>query len=185
MSAEIEKDTNRKMDHTVEIFQEELDGVRTGRASAEILNPIHIDYYGVSTPLNQAATITAPEPQMIIVTPFDRSMAGEIAKAIQNSDLGLNPNNDGGMIRVPVPVLTEERRKDLVKHVKKLGEDCKIALRNIRREANEKLKKKEKDKEISQDEERMAHDRIQKVTDRHVQTIDEMIKKKETDLLTV
>ena len=185
MSAEIEKETNRKMDHTVERFQIELDGVRTGRATVELLHPIHVDYYGASTPLHQAATIAVPEPQMLLVTPFDRSMEGEIAKAIQNSDLGLNPSADGGVIRVPVPVLTEERRKDLVKHVKKLGEDCKIALRNIRREANDRLKKLEKEKEISQDEERAAHDRIQKVTDTHVSSIDVLIKKKEEDLLKV
>ena len=185
MSAEIEDDANRKMDHTLELLQKDLEGVRTGRASAEILNPIHVDYYGTATPLNQMATITTPEAQLIVVTPYDKSVAGEIVKAIQNSDLGLNPSGDGTVIRVPVPVLTEERRKELVKHVKKLGEDCKIALRNIRRDANDKLKKKEKDKEISQDEEKMAHGKIQQVTDKHVTTIDEMIKRKESDLLKV
>jgi len=185
MSTEIEQETDRKMNHTLEILKKELEGVRTGRASAELLSPIHVDYYGASTPLSQLATITTPESQLILVTPFDKSIVGEISKTIQNSDLGLNPSADSSVIRVPVPLLTTERRKELVKHAKKLGEDNKIALRNIRREANEHLKKLEKEKQISQDEEKMAHDKIQVLTDRHVQTIDEMVKKKETDLLTV
>ena len=185
MLAEIEAEANKKMDHTLELLKKNLDAVRTGRASSDILNPISVDYYGTLTPLNQLATINTPDPQMITVTPFDKSVIKDIEKSILSSDLGLNPSSDGNIIRVPIPILTEERRKELVKHVKKLGEDGKIAIRNIRRDSNDKLKKLEKDKEISQDQEKFAHDEIQKVTDTHVKNIDELVKNKETDLMTV
>ncbi len=185
MSAEIEADSNRKMDNTLELFKKDLSTIRTGRASTDILTPVMVDYFGTPTPLNQLATLNTPDAQLITVTPFDKSTAKEIEKAIRAADLGLNPSSDGHMIRVPIPVLTEERRKELVKHVKKLGEDGKIAIRNIRRDANEKLKKMEKDKEISQDEERTAHDKIQAVTDAHVKSIDELVKTKEQELMTV
>ena len=185
MVAEVQDESNRKMDHTLELLKAELASVRTGRASTDILNPIMVDYYGTPTPLNQMATLATPDAQLITVTPFDKSIIKDVEKAILAADLGLNPASDGNLIRVPVPVLTEERRRDLVKHVKKLGEDGKIAIRNIRRDANEKLKAKEKDKEISQDEEKMSHDKIQTVTDNHVKAIDEMVKEKENDLMTV
>lgn len=185
MTAEIESESNRKMDHTLELLKKELGAVRTGRASAEILSPITVDYYGTATPLNQLATLNTPDAQLITVTPFDKSTTKDIEKAIMASDLGLNPSSDGTIIRVPVPVLTEERRKELAKHVKKMGEDSKIAIRNIRREANEKLKAKEKAKEVSQDAERNAHEKIQTVTDNHVKGIDELVKNKEKDLMTV
>ena len=185
MVAEVQDESNRKMDHTLELLKAELASVRTGRASTDILNPIMVDYYGTPTPLNQMATLATPDAQLITVTPFDKSIIKDVEKAILAADLGLNPASDGNLIRVPVPVLTEERRRDLVKHVKKLGEDGKIAIRNIRRDANEKLKAKEKDKEISQDEEKMSHDKIQTVTDNHVKAIDEMVKEKEKDLMTV
>jgi len=185
MTAEIEADSNRKMDHTLELFKDDLAAVRTGRASAEILNPVTVDYYGTPTPLNQLATLNTPDPQLITVTPFDRSTIKDIEKAILTSDLGLNPSSDGSLIRVPIPILTEERRRELTRHVKKMGEDSKIAIRNIRREANEKLKAREKSKEISQDEERAAHDKIQAVTDAHVKSIDELVKAKEQALMTV
>ena len=185
MTEEIERGSDRKMDHTLELLDKELAAVRTGRASADILSPITVDYFGTATPLNQLATLNAPDPQLITVTPFDKSVSKDIEKAIMASDLGLNPSSDGTMIRVPVPVLTEERRKELAKHVRKMGEDSKIAIRNIRREANEKLKAKEKAKEISQDAERNAHEKIQAVTDRHAKSIDEKVKKKEQELMKV
>ena len=185
MVAEIQEESNRKMDHTVNLLKEELATVRTGRASIDILTPVMVDYYGTLTPLNQLATLATPDAQLITVTPFDRSTIKDVEKAIQAADLGLNPASDGSIIRVPVPVLTEERRKELAKHVKKLGEDGKIAIRNIRRDGNEKLKAREKNKEISQDDEKMAHDKIQSVTDSHVKSIDELVKEKETELMTV
>lgn len=185
MVAEIHDESSRKMDHTLELLNDELTSVRTGRASTDILNPIMVEYYGTPTPLNQLASLATPDARLITVAPFDKSTIKDVEKAIQAADLGLNPSSDGSMIRVPIPVLTEERRKDLAKHVKKLGEDSKVAIRNIRRDANEKLKTKEKNKEISQDEEKMAHDKIQSVTDNHVKAIDEMVKEKEQALMKV
>lgn len=185
MIDDIFADSKRKMDQTLKVLGTELVAVRTGRASADILNPIQVDYYGTATPLNQLANINTPDAQLITIMPFDPSSVQAIVKSINASDLGLNASADAGTIRVPVPVLTEERRKDLVKHVRKLGEDCKIAVRNVRRDGNEHLKKLEKNKEISQDEEKSAHDRIQGVTDDHVHKIDELIKNKEHDLMTV
>jgi len=185
MIEDIYNDSSRKMDQTLKVLGGELTAVRTGRASADILNPIQVDYYGTPTPLNQMSSINTPDAQLITISPFDPSSIQAIVKAINGSDLGLNCLAEGGIIRVPVPVLTEERRKDLVKHVRKLGEDCKIAIRNVRRDANEHLKKLEKNKEISKDEEKSAHDRIQGVTDDHIQKIDEVIKSKEQDLMTV
>ncbi len=185
MTEDIQAESKRKMDHTIEVVIRELSGVRTGRASGDILNPVMVEYYGTSTPLNQLATINTPDPQLITITPFDPSSAKEIVKAINSSDLGLNSSADGGVIRVPIPVLTEERRKELAKHVHKLGEDGKIAIRNIRRDANDHVKKREKEKEISQDEEKTAETQIQKLTDDHIKKIGELVKQKETDLMTV
>lgn len=185
MVAEIQNTSKKKMDHTLDLLKNDLAAVRTGRASAEILNPIMVDYYGTSTPLNQLATLNTPDAQMITVTPFDKSTIKDVEKAIMASDLGLNPSSDGNMIRVPIPVLTEERRKELAKHVKKMGEDSKIAMRNIRRDANDMLKAKEKNKEISQDEEKVGHQKIQEVTDTHVNSIEELVKSKEQELMTV
>lgn len=185
MVAEIQAESNRKMDHTLDLLKNDLAAVRTGRASGEILNPVTVDYYGTQTPLNQLATLNTPDAQLITVTPFDKSTLKNIEKAIQASDLGLNPASDGNVIRVPIPLLTEERRKELVKHVRKMGEDGKIAVRSIRRDANEKLKAKEKNKDISQDEEKQAHDKIQAVTDSHSKSIDELVKAKEKQLMTV
>ncbi|MCZ6627994.1 MAG: ribosome recycling factor [SAR324 cluster bacterium] len=185
MVAEIQNTSKKKMDHTLDLLKNDLAAVRTGRASAEILNPIMVDYYGTSTPLNQLATLNTPDAQLITVTPFDKSTIKDVEKAIMASDLGLNPSSDGSMIRVPIPVLTEERRKELAKHVKKMGEDSKIAMRNIRRDANDMLKAKEKNKEISQDEEKVGHQKIQEVTDTHVKSIEELVKSKEKELMTV
>lgn len=185
MVAEIQAESGKKMDHTLELLKNDLAAVRTGRASADILNPIMVEYYGTPTPLIQLATLATPDAQLITVTPFDKSTVKDVEKAIQSSDLGLNPSSDGNVIRVPIPVLTEERRKELAKHVKKMGEDGKIAIRNIRRDANDKLKSKEKGKEISQDEEKMAHEKIQSVTDEHVRSIDKLVGEKEQELMTV
>ena len=185
MVAEIQDESIRKMDHTLELLGQDLASVRTGRASTDILNSIVVDYYGTPTPLNQLATLATPDAQLITVIPFDKSTIKDVEKAIQAADLGLNPTSDGSMIRVPVPVLTEERRKELAKHVRKLGEDGKIAIRNIRRDANDKLKSMEKSKEISQDEEKMAHGKIQTVTDNHVKAIDGLVQVKEKELMTV
>jgi len=185
MLANITAELNRKMDHTLQLFAEELSAVRTGRASADVLKPVHVDYYGASTPLIQLASISTPDSQMISVTPFDPSAGKAIEKAINAANMGLNATLDGNTIRVPVPVLTEERRKEMVKHIRKLGEDNKIAIRNLRRDANDRVKKMEKNKEISQDEEKNSEHAIQAATDKHIQRIDEMVKKKEQDLMKV
>ena len=185
MIADVQAELKRKMDHTIKVFTDELAAVRTGRASADILKPVMVDYYGTPTPLHQLANIATPDAQLITVTPYDPSSAKNIEKSINSSDLGLNSTLEGGVIRVPVPVLTQERRKELVKHVHKLGEDAKVAVRNIRRDANERVKKAEKSKEISQDEGRNATEHVQTETDKHIKTIDDLVKSKEHDLLTV
>lgn len=185
MMEAVHKDTRNKMEHTLGGLSHDLAAVRTGRASPGLLNPVMVSYYGTPTPINQVASVATPDPQLITITPYDKSIAKDIEKAIAASDLGLNPSVDGGLVRVPIPVLTEERRKELVKHVKKMGEECKIALRNIRRDANDKVKKLEKDKSISEDEEHNAHAKIQSETDDNVKKVDELIKSKEKDLMTV
>lgn len=185
MLPELQSEIRKKMNSTVDVVRDELSSVRTGRANPDILNPVLVDYYGTPTPMKSLANMTAADAQMITVTPFDPSAVKAVQKAIAASDLGLNPSVDGNMVRVPVPALTEERRKELVKHVKKLGEDGKVALRNIRREFNDRLKKLEKDKEISQDEEKKAHGEIQSETDEHVKAIDTLVKHKEEDLMKV
>ena len=181
----LKADTRKRMDATLAVVKSELSAVRSGRAHTEILNPVMVDYYGTQTALIQLSTIAAPDAQLLTVTPFDPSSAKAIEKAIASSNLGLNPSIDGGIIRVPVPVLTEERRRDLVKHVKKLGEDGKVAIRNVRRDANEHLKRMEKNKDISQDQERDAHLAIQEVTDNHNKIIDQLVKSKDEELMTV
>lgn len=185
MLSEVKSELKRKMDHTIQVFTDELSAVRTGRASADILKPVTVDYYGTATPLHQLSNIATPDAQLITVTPYDPSSAKAIEKSINSSDLGLNAQLEAGVIRVPVPVLTQERRKELVKHVHKLGEEARVAIRNIRREANERAKKLEKGKEISQDEERTAETEIQAATDQHIKRIDELVKAKEHDLMTV
>jgi ribosome recycling factor len=185
MIEEIRGDTRKKMDHTLEMLKRDLTAVRTGRANPGLLNPVMVNYYGTHTPLNQIASIATPDPQLLTVQPYDKSIVKDVEKAIASSDLGFNPQVDGTLIRVPIPPLTEERRKELVKHVHKMGEDSKVALRNIRRDANDKLKKLEKDKKVSQDEERRAQEQIQQETDGHTKKIDEIIKSKEKELMTV
>jgi ribosome recycling factor len=159
--------------------------VRTGRASVSLLDNVRADYYGTPTPLNQLATLHVPEPTLITVQPWDVSQIAVIEKAIRAADLGLNPGNDGKLIRVPIPALTEERRKDLVKKLHHIAEDHRVALRNIRRDANENVKKLLKDKLISEDEDRRAHDEIQKLTDGYIQKLDQAAKVKEKEILEI
>jgi ribosome recycling factor len=185
MISDVHGELKRKMDHSLAVLVDELTAVRTGRASADILKPVLVEYYGTPTPLHQLANIATPDAQLITVSPYDPSSAKAIEKSINSSDLGLNSMLEGGVIRVPVPVLTQERRKELVKHTRKLGEDAKVAIRNLRRDANERVKKLEKSKEISQDEERSAVEHIQTETDRHIKKVDELVKNKEHDLMTV
>jgi ribosome recycling factor len=157
--------------------------VRTGRATINILDPVHVDAYGTRMPLNQVATLSIPDPMSIVAQPFDPSLLGAIEKAIRASDLGLNPNNDGKIVRIPIPPLTEERRKELSRHVHKLSEDGRNSVRLVRREINERLKKLLKDKLVSEDDEHKGLDEVQKITDQHIQLIDDLQKKKDIELL--
>ncbi len=182
---ELFKDIERKMNNAVEALKKEFGKVRTGRANPAILDNISIDYYGTQTPLNQVGNVSVPDPQMITISPWEKNMLSEIEKAIQRADLGLTPQNDGNIIRLPIPPLTEERRKEMVKQIKKMGENAKIPIRNVRREGNEKLKKMEKNKEISQDDQKQHMTSIQKVTDDHIKIVDDLIVEKEKELMEV
>jgi ribosome recycling factor len=174
-----------RMDKVLSDLQHEMANIRTGRASVSIFDNIRVDYYGTPTPVNQIANLHVPEPTMITIQPWDASQIGAIEKAIRGSDLGLNPANDGKMIRVPIPALTEERRKDIVKRLHGIAEDHRVALRNVRRDANEHVKKLMKDKAISEDEERRALDEIQKMTDAQISKIDQVSKTKEKEILEI
>jgi ribosome recycling factor len=186
MSAkELIKDAKQRMDKTLENFQAELVKVRTGRATPALLDTVKVDYYGQMAPLNQAATITVPEPRLIAIQPWEKSMIADIEKAILEAGLGLNPGNDGSFIRVPIPQLSEERRKDLVKLVHKLSEEAKIAVRNIRRDVNDHLKKMEKDHTLSEDELSVELDNVQELTDEYTKKIDEIMKTKEEEVMEV
>lgn len=185
MIKDIIKQAAEKMKKALSATGHELTGVRTGRASAAILDRINIDYYGTKTPINQAASISIPEPQLLVIQPWDKSIMAEIEKAILNSDLGITPANDGQVIRVPFPPLSEERRKELVKIVKKYAEEGRVAVRNIRRDANDHLKKAEKNHEISEDDLVRAEDEVQKLTDKRIEDIDELLRMKETEIMTV
>jgi ribosome recycling factor len=173
----------KRMGTTIEHLRHELAGVRTGRASVTILDPVHVDAYGSKMPLNQLASLSVPEPTMIVAQPFDPSQLGAIEKAIRASDLGLNPSNDGKVVRIPIPALTEERRKELSRHVHKLTEEGRNSVRAVRRDANERLKKLLKDHKISEDDERKGLDEVQKLTDNNIKQIDELQKKKDQELL--
>lgn len=175
----------KRMEKAVEDIRKELASVRTGRASISILDNIQVDYYGVPTPINQVAQLATPDPTLVTVQPYDVSLVGPIEKSIRASDLGLNPSNDGRLIRIPIPPLNEERRKQLAKHVHKVLEDHRTAVRNIRRDGNDHLKKMLKDKHISEDDEKHALAEIQKITDDHVRKLEEVAKKKEQEILTV
>lgn len=180
---EVESNARSRMEKAVGDFQHEMTSIRTGRANASIFEKVTVDYYGTPMPLNQVATLHVPEPSMITLQPFDSSQIGAIEKAIRNADLGLNPSNDGKLIRVPIPALTEERRRDFVKKLHQMAENHRVSIRNIRRDANDVVKKMVKDKLISEDEEKRAHDEVQKMTDNHMQKIDAAAKGKEKELL--
>ena len=175
----------KEMDGSINALRKELTKMRTGRASTSLLDHVSVDYYGATTPLNQLATLSAPEPRLLVIQPFDRSAMGEIEKAILKSDLGLTPNNDGKIIRIPIPALTEDRRKDLVKHVKKIAEEFRVSLRNHRRLAIEHLKEAEKKKEITADDAKHGQERIQKITDEFIGRIDKIVKSKEEEVMEV
>jgi ribosome recycling factor len=174
-----------RMDKAVEAFRKELLSQRTGRANVHMLDSIHVDAYGTPMPLTQVGNISAPEAQLITIQPWDVSLIGAIEKAIRSSDLGFNPQNDGKVVRVPVPALTEERRKEMVKHLNKVLEEHRTAIRNIRRDGNEAIKKAMKDKKISEDEERGSLEQMQKVTDDEIKKMDEMFKVKEKEVMQV
>ena len=174
-----------KMDKTIEALKRDLASIRTGRASTTLLDRISVDYYGTPTPVKQVANVSAPEPRLITIVPWERKMLGDIERAILKSDLGLNPNNDGTMIRLEIPQLTEERRKELSKKVSKDAEDSKVVIRNIRRDANDAIKKMEKKKEITEDDSKEAQGNIQKLTDKKIKLIDEIKAKKEKEVMEV
>jgi ribosome recycling factor len=180
---EIEGSAKTRMEKALADLQHDMAGVRTGRASVSLLDNVRADYYGTPTPLNQLATLHVPEPSLITVQPWDVSQIGIIEKAIRSADLGLNPANDGKIIRVPIPPLTEERRKELVKKLHHIAEDHRVAMRNVRRDANENVKKLLKDKIVSEDEDRRAHDEIQKLTDASIQKLDQAAKAKEKEIM--
>jgi ribosome recycling factor len=180
-----EAQARSRMDKTLEDLRAELAGIRTGRANVGLLDHVKVDYYGTPTAVNQLATLSVPEPSLLQVQPWDVSQIGDIEKAIRSADLGLNPMNDGKIIRVPIPALTEERRKELVKHLHNVLEHHRVAVRNIRRDANDQVKHLLKDKKITEDEDRKAHDDVQKMTDDCIKKIDDLGKAKEKDLLHV
>src|SRR5437868_8463063 len=182
---DIIKETKPRMESAIEDFKRKLGTVRTGRASVSLLDTVSVDYYGTPTPLNQMASVHAPEPQLLTVQPWDQSQVGAVEKAIRASDLGLNPSNDGKLVRIPIPPLTEERRKQMAKQAHEVAEDHRTAIRNVRRDGNDRLKKMLKDKVISEDAERDALDEIQKLTNTHISKIDELSKSKEQEIMSV
>ncbi|WP_312469317.1 ribosome recycling factor [Neobacillus sp.] len=185
MPKQVISTTKDRMTKAIQSYSRELASIRAGRASASLLDRITVDYYGSPTPVNQMAGITTPEARLLVIQPYDKSILGDIEKAILKSDLGLNPTNDGTVIRIAIPQLTEERRRDLVKLVKKESEEAKVAVRNIRRDANDDLKKLEKNGEITEDALRGYSDDIQKLTDEFIQKIDQITKDKEKEILEV
>lgn len=182
---EVIRELRSHMDRSVEAFKRDLGQVRTGRASLSLLDGVRVDYYGNPTPLNQLATLSVPEPRSIVIQPWDPSAAELIVKAINTSDLGLNPTNDGKIIRIAIPSLTEERRKELVKRVRKIAEEARVALRNIRRDLLERLKKREKEESLSEDVVHQTQDRVQKVTDEEMGKVDKIVEAKEKEILEV
>ena len=185
MLDDVYHDMDYKMERSLATLRKDLSRIRTGRATLALLEGIDVDYYGTPTPLNQMSTLAAPEGRLLTIQPWDKSQLGLIEKAIQRSDLGLTPMNDGKIIRLSIPPLTAERRKDLVKQVKKIGEETKIALRNVRREGNETLKDLEKTKDISQDDLRRGQEQVQKITDRFISQVDDVLNAKEHEILEV
>ncbi|MFM8391552.1 MAG: ribosome recycling factor [Methylophilaceae bacterium] len=185
MLAELKKNSEQRMQKTLETLKNDLSKIRTGRAHIGLLDHVQVDYYGSMVPVNQVANVTLGDARTINVQPYEKSMISAVEKAIRDGDLGLNPATNGDVIRVPMPMLTEERRRDLTKVVRGEGENAKVAVRNIRRDSNDALKKLLKDKEISEDDERRSQDEIQKLTDKYVAEIDKMLQLKEADLMSV
>lgn len=185
MRLEIHKNLEEKMTKTINALKEDLASIRAGRANPAMLDRVVVEYYGTPTPIKQIASVTAPEPRIISIQPYDLSAINNIEKAILQSDLGVNPSNDGKMIRIVIPQLTEERRKDLTKIARKTAEDSKIALRNERRNTNDRLKKMQKDNELTEDELKSAQDEVQKITDKFIKIVDELADKKEQDIMEV
>lgn len=185
MTNQLLQDADEKMKKSIEALYKELGTLRAGRANPAMLDKVMVNYYGAATPLNQLATIAVPEARLLVVTPFDKSSIGEIEKAIQKADLGLTPNNDGDVIRIQIPALTEERRKEIVKLVNKYAEDARVAVRNVRRETNDELKKKEKEGEITEDELRRYQDEVQQITDKNIDTINQAAEDKEKEIMEV
>jgi ribosome recycling factor len=185
MNQDLMRQTQDHMEKSLEVLRRELSTIRTGRANPGIIEHLQVDYYGAPTPLQQLATISAPDPRQLLVQPYDRTSVGNIEKAIRQSDLGFNPTNDGAQIRITIPQLTEERRRDLVKLVHKRTEEAKVAIRNVRRDTNDQIKKLRRDKEMSEDEESVAQEDLQRVTDRLIREADAIGKAKEADLLEV
>ena len=182
---EIQNKLQQQMDKTIEALKHEFSTIRAGRANAQMLDKIRVDYYGTPTPINQVGSISVPEPRTLMINPWDKSAMKDIETAIRNSDLGLNPTNDGEVIRLNVPALTEERRKELCKQAKKASEDFKVRIRNERRDANDKLKKLEKEGEITEDDLKKAQDNVQKMTDKYIKETDTLLDIKEKDIMAV
>ncbi|NLT96426.1 MAG: ribosome recycling factor [Clostridia bacterium] len=185
MIDEILKDSETRMQKTLEVLRKDFASLRAGRANPAILEKVQVDYYGVPTPINQMANITAPEPRLLVIQPWDKSIISSIEKAILKSDLGLNPSSDGTVIRIAIPQLTQERRKELVKTVKKKAEEAKVGIRNIRRDANEEVKSLEKAKEITEDESKKAQEDIQKITDKYIAEVEKVLSKKEEEIMEI
>ncbi len=180
---DVYKDLETRMKKSVETFKVEISRIRTGRATPAIFEGVKVEYYGTQVPLNQVASIVAPEARLIVIQPWDKTVIGEIEKAIRKSGLGLNPQSDGNIIRVVIPPLSEERRQDLIKLVRKLAEEARVAIRNIRRDGIDKVKTMEKNKEISEDERKKAEEKIQKITDEHIEEVNNILKAKEKEIL--
>jgi ribosome recycling factor len=185
MIADVKSKTTAAMVKALESFKRDLSKVRTGRASLSLLDDVRVDYYGTPTPLNQVGALAVPEPRLITIQPWEKNLVGEIEKAILKADLGLNPSSDGQLIRLAFPPLTEERRKEMVKQVKRMGEDARVSVRSARREANDALKKLEKDKEITEDDLKRGEKEIQEITDDYVTRVDQVIVEKEKDLMEI
>jgi len=182
---ELSGDLKRRMDQAVATFQANLASTRTGRASVHMLDQVKVDYYGTPTPISQMAQVSTPEAQLILISPWDPTVLKEIEKALRTSDLGLNPQSDGKVIRVPIPAMTEERRRDVVKHLNRVLEEHRTAIRNVRRDGNDALKKLAKDKKISEDDEKRALEEVQKMTDEEIRRMEELSRKKEAEVMQV
>ncbi len=185
MQDKIMTDTEHRMQKSVEAVTHDLSGIRSGKATPALLDSVKVEAYGQKTPLNQVASISVPDPKSLVVQPWDKSIIGEVVKAIQVAELGFNPQVEGNIVRIPVPPLSEERRRELAKLCKKVAEDGKVAIRNVRRDANDQLKKAEKDKQISEDQQHRSMDKIQELTDKFIKKVDELVEAKEKEIMSV